>query len=70
MNLQLNRTLTKLSLESRMGKGKGPIYTKVLFLEKGSIIYEFENLKFQQIKEIYEFFKKYMSVKVVLVRKK
>ena len=70
VNIQLNRTLTKLSLESRMGKGKGSIYTKVLFIEKGSIIYEFKNIKIQQMKETYTFFKKYVPCKLVLVRKK
>ena len=70
VNIQLNKTLTKLSLESRMGKGKGSIYTKVLFIEKGSIIYEFKNIKIQQLKEIYMFFKKHIPCKLVLVCKK
>ena len=70
MNFQLNRTLTKLSLESLMGKGKGSIYTKVLFIEKGSIIYEFKNIKIRQIKEIHTFFKKYIPGKLILVHKK
>ena len=68
--LQTNRTLTKLSLESRMGKGKRPIYTEVLFLRKGSIILEFNNLKGQQLKEIYYLVEKQLSVKLKLVLKK
>ena len=65
-----NRTLTKLSLESRMGKGKGSIYTEVLFLKQGSIIYEFQNLKLQQIIEVYKFLKNKLPVKLLLVFKK
>nr|YP_009138125.1 ribosomal protein L16 [Calliarthron tuberculosum]AKG26257.1 ribosomal protein L16 [Calliarthron tuberculosum] len=56
--LKTNKTLTKLSLESRMGKGKGSIYTEAVFLQAGSIIYEFMNLKNHQILELFAFFKK------------
>ena len=68
-NMCLNKTLTKLSLESRMGKGKGPIYTEVLFLKKGSIIYEFENVKYSQVIEIFSFLEKQMSTKLQLIFK-
>ena len=67
--IQPNKTLTKLSLESRMGKGKGPIYTEALFLKRGSIIYEFKNLTSQQIREVFNFIKKQISVKLLLVSK-
>ena len=67
--IYLNKTLTKLSLESRMGKGKGSIYTKVLFLKKGSIVYEFKNIKSQQIKEVFNFLKNYFPAKIKLVKK-
>ena len=68
--LNPNKTLTKLSLESRMGKGKGAIYTEALFIKKGSIIYEFNNLKFSQIKEIFNTIKKQVSVESKLIYKK
>ena len=68
--LQPNKTLTKLSLESRMGKGKGSIYTEVLFMKKGSIIYEFDNMKSSQVIEIFNFIKKQFSVEVKLINKK
>ena len=67
--MYLNKTLTKLSLESRMGKGKGSVYTKVLFLKKGSIIYEFKNIKKQQIQEVFNLLKKYFPSKITLVKK-
>lgn len=67
--IQFNKTLSKLSLESRMGKGKGPIYTEVVFLKKGSILYEFHNIKNQQIKEIFKFIKKHFSVELKLIYK-
>ncbi len=41
-----------------MGKGKGSVYTQVISLKKGSIIYEFQNIKRPQIKEIFDFLKK------------
>jgi hypothetical protein len=53
-----------------MGKGKGAILTEIVLLRKGSIVYEFENIKFQQIKEIFLFFTKYLSSKVLLISKK
>ena len=68
--MQLNKTLTKLSLESRMGKGKGSIYTRVLFLKKGSVIYEFVNINNHQIKEVYMYLKKYVPARLKLVYKK
>ena len=68
--LQPNKTLTKLSLESRMGKGKGSIYTEVLFMKKGSIIYEFGNLRNSQIIEIFNFIKKQFSVEIKLIYRK
>lgn len=66
----LNKTLTKQPLESRMGKGKGSILTEVVFLRKGSIIYEFTNMNLQQIKQLFYFFKKYLPAKLLLVTKK
>lgn len=68
--LKTNKTLTKLNLESRMGKGKGAIYTEVLFLKKGTIIYEFENLNKQQVKGICQFIKKQLSTNLFFVVKK
>ena len=68
--LQTNKTLTKLSLESRMGKGKGPIYTEVVFLKKGSIIYQFQNLKLQQIKDLYRSIQTQIRGRLKLIIKK
>ncbi len=68
--LHTNQTLTKLSLESRMGKGKGAIYTEALFLKKGTIIYEFQNLTFQQLSEVFEFIKNQLPVNLTLIFKK
>ena len=52
-----------------MGKGKGSVYTKVLFVKKGSIIYEFKNIKSQQIQEIFNKLKKYFPTQIKLVKK-
>ena len=68
--ISLNKTLTKQPLESRMGKGKGSILTEVIFLRKGTIIYEFTNINYQQIKQLFSFFKRYLPAKLLLVVKK
>lgn len=68
--IQLNSTLTKLSLESRMGKGKGLVYTKVVFLKKGSIIYEFQNIKLQQAEKIFYLIKMQLGINLALVIRK
>ena len=47
-----NINLTKLSPESRMGKGKGNIRLKGKFIRSGSIIYEFENIHYFQVEKI------------------
>lgn len=65
-----NKTVTKLSLESRMGKGKGAVQDEVVFLTKGTIIYQFQNIKHTQIKDLFNFFKKHLSSKLLLVVKK
>lgn len=44
-----NSTMTKLSLESRMGKGKGGIYLKYVYVKAGSVLFEFSNLTPYQI---------------------
>lgn len=68
--ISLNKTLTKLPLESGMGKGKGSIYTKAVFLKKGFILYEFQNIKNQSITELFYFFRKYFPAKLLLINKK
>lgn len=69
--IQTNKALTKLSLESRMGKGKGSIYTEAVFLRSGSIIYEFKNYKKHQIIDLFNVFKKQIPrTKLKLVHKK
>ena len=65
--LTLNLNLTKLSLESRMGKGKGSIYTKSVFLKPGTMLFEFDRISFQNIKEVFKFIKKKLPIKVILI---
>ena len=48
----LTKTLTKLNLESRMGKGKGNIYTTAQFLKAGTIFFEFSDTNQQVTKKI------------------
>ena len=68
--LHTNKTCTKLSLESRMGKGKGSVYTQGVFVKPGSIIYELQNIKFQDAVELCTFMKKQIYANLVLIKQK
>nr|WOL37336.1 ribosomal protein L16 [Grateloupia asiatica] len=67
--INLNLNLTKLSQESRMGKGKGAVYSKAVFLKPGLILFEFDKVPYQQLLEVFNFIKKIISVKIILVTK-
>nr|AHX02496.1 ribosomal protein L16 [Schimmelmannia schousboei] len=62
-----NLTLTKLSLESRMGKGKGAIYEKAIFLKRGVILFEIDKVSRSQMLDIFYFIKKRIPARVILV---
>nr|YP_010947454.1 50S ribosomal protein L16 [Mimica arnoldii]WGO62540.1 50S ribosomal protein L16 [Mimica arnoldii] len=64
-----NLNLTKLSSESRMGKGKGTIFSKAVFFRPGKIIFEFEGLTNQQISLIFFNIKKLSNLKLSLIKK-
>lgn len=65
----LNGVLTQLNLESRMGKGKGFVKTKVSFIKPGTIIFEFSNIEYFQIIEVYSFIRKVTPFRLILVSK-
>lgn len=65
----LNGVLTQLSSESRMGKGKGAIKTKTSFIKAGTIIFEFSNIEYVQIIEVYNFIKKIVPFDLLLISK-
>nr|AYR06607.1 ribosomal protein L16 [Renouxia sp.] len=65
----LNRTLTCLSAESRMGKGKGTVYTQAFFVKPGFILFEFSNISKSQALEILKFIKKRIPIKMSLICK-
>nr|WCH57656.1 ribosomal protein L16 [Hypnea sp.] len=64
----LNLNLTKLSSESRMGKGKGAIYTKAFFCKPGDIIFEFEAYSGQHAFNIFLKIKKCCNLNLVLIK--
>nr|YP_009490378.1 ribosomal protein L16 [Gracilaria edulis]AWH62518.1 ribosomal protein L16 [Gracilaria edulis]UAD89620.1 ribosomal protein L16 [Gracilaria edulis] len=68
MPLSLNFTLTKFSLESRMGKGKGSIYTHAAYVRPGFILLEFDNITEQQMKKLFFYLVKKISFKIVLIK--
>lgn len=67
--INLNLNLTKLSLESRMGKGKGSIYTKAVFLKPGTVLFEFDKLQFHNLMEVFKNLQKKSAIKLVLIKK-
>lgn len=67
--LNFNKNLTKLSLESRMGKGKGLIYQSAVFIQPGIIIIEFDGFQKNKILEFKKFIQKKLAFKTVLVER-
>nr|YP_011017706.1 ribosomal protein L16 [Griffithsia okiensis]WQF69529.1 ribosomal protein L16 [Griffithsia okiensis] len=67
--LILNYSLTKLPLESRMGKGKGAIFSSGIFLNSGNIIFEFSNINLNEALEIFFCINKKISIKLKLIQK-
>nr|YP_011017660.1 ribosomal protein L16 [Centroceras gasparrinii]WQF69483.1 ribosomal protein L16 [Centroceras gasparrinii] len=65
--INLNLTLTKLSLESRMGKGKGNFYSTAIFLKPGKILCEIDNIEYSNLKKISKFLNKKFSGKLIIV---
>lgn len=68
-NIPFNKNLTKLNIESRMGKGKGSIYTQNSYLLPGTIFFEIEEINFKQIEELFNYLKKKLSIKLTLIFK-
>nr|YP_010199512.1 ribosomal protein L16 [Gracilaria baiana]UAD89370.1 ribosomal protein L16 [Gracilaria baiana] len=66
--LSMNLTLTKFNVESRMGKGKGAIYTYATYIKPGMILFEFDNLTEQQIKNLFDYIFKKISFKIKLIK--
>ena len=64
--LEFNNTLTKLSLESRMGKGKGSIHASSKFIREGEILIEFSGIPKHKQKDIVFFLQKKLSFKIKL----
>ena len=50
--ITFNKNLTKLPLESRMGKGKGSICDSSSFLKPNTILFEFTNLDKEDLNQI------------------
>jgi ribosomal protein L16/L10AE len=63
----MNSTLTALSPESRMGKGKGSIYTKSCYVKPGQILFEFSGVSSNQIKLLHNFLKRKLPIKTNVV---
>lgn len=67
--LLFNWTLTKLSSESRMGKGKGTIYAKAVYLQPGTILFEFDDIHEHQISQLFNYISKKTPLQIILIRR-
>jgi ribosomal protein L16 len=63
----MNSTLTALSPESRMGKGKGSVYTKSCYVKPGQILFEFSGVSLIQIKLLHNFLKRKLPIKTIVI---
>uniref|UniRef100_A0A4D6BP39 Ribosomal protein L16 n=1 Tax=Balbiania investiens TaxID=111861 RepID=A0A4D6BP39_9FLOR len=64
----MNSTLTALSPESRMGKGKGSVYTKFSHIKIGQIVFEFSNISLNQAMLVYKHLKNKFTFSIKLVK--
>jgi large subunit ribosomal protein L16 len=62
----MNSTLTSLSPESRMGKGKGEIYTKFCYIKPGQTLFEFSGISFYQSKLVHNFLRNKLPFKIAI----
>lgn len=67
--ISLNLVLTTLGLESRMGKGKGIVSSKAVFLKPGTILFEFDNLSKYQVTDLLQFINKKFPGKIKLINR-
>ena len=67
-SLEFNNSLTKLSLESRMGKGKGSVCSKSKFIKSGTILFEFDKLPQQYHELTFRFIQSKLPLKLKLVQ--
>nr|YP_009511817.1 ribosomal protein L16 [Gracilaria ferox]AXI97694.1 ribosomal protein L16 [Gracilaria ferox]UAD89645.1 ribosomal protein L16 [Gracilaria ferox] len=68
ISLSLNLALTKFNIESRMGKGKGSIYTHAVYIRPGMILFEFDSLTEQQMQSLFDYILKKVSFKIKLTK--
>lgn len=66
-NIINNQTLTKLSLESRMGKGKGSVLETSCYFKPGMIFCELEGASYKQIKELNKFILRKLFIKFKII---
>nr|QJH88485.1 ribosomal protein L16 [Pterocladiophila hemisphaerica] len=67
--IKLNKTMTKLNSESRMGKGKGLIMDKSTFLCPFYIIFEFDNITKKHLIETFNYIKNQISFPIFIVKR-
>nr|YP_009019509.1 ribosomal protein L16 [Gracilaria salicornia]AHG53096.1 ribosomal protein L16 [Gracilaria salicornia]AMR57146.1 ribosomal protein L16 [Gracilaria salicornia]UAD89795.1 ribosomal protein L16 [Gracilaria salicornia] len=65
--LTMDLTLTKFNVESRMGKGKGSIYTHASYIRPGMVLFEFDNLTEQQMRSLFNYIFKKISLQIKLI---
>ena len=64
-SVTFNKSLTKLTSESRMGKGKGMIYTKAMFVKPGNILLELDKTTYTESFNLYKLIDKKITKRII-----
>ena len=64
-----NLTLTTLSSESRMGKGKGNIITQFTYIKPGQVLFEVEKINFKDWKKLFSKICGQIGFKIMYIQK-
>ena len=67
--ITVNLTSTKLSLGTRMGKGKGPVKEYFSYIKSGQILFEIEKITRQDMNNVFNKIRKKIGFKIKLINK-
>lgn len=68
-NIVTNLTVTKLSSESRMGKGKGKVYDYFTYIKPGQVLFEIEKINKQSWNSFFWKIYKQIGFKIKKIQK-
>ena len=67
--ITVNLTSTKLSLGTRMGKGKGPVKEYFSYIKSGQVLFEIEKITKRDINNVFSKIQKKISFKIKLINR-